>query len=106
MRSARRLSERGSVSAEFAVALPAAVLVLMLCMNGLFAAALRIELASTAATAARRVARGEPREESLAALQPAEVSIGRDGELICVTAARQLGIARIVARSCALDDAE
>jgi hypothetical protein len=53
-------SERGSVTAEFAVALPAVVLVLGLALGALAVGSQSVRLQDAAGLAARALARGEP----------------------------------------------
>lgn len=82
--------ERGSVTAELVVALPAVALVLALCLGGVRLGMHAMGAQDAAAVAARSLARGEP--ESAAAARSARVAPGaalsisrRDG-LVCVTA--------------------
>lgn len=105
---ARRLGDdRGSVVAEFAVALPAIALVLLLGVGTLGAGARQVRLQDAAADAARLAARGESPSrvtEAIAAAVPGGAArIDSRGELICVTATAP-GIldARLSATSCAL----
>jgi Flp pilus assembly protein TadG len=53
-----RAGDRGSVTAEFAIALPAVVLVLAACLGGLQVAGHQLRLQDAAAVAARSIARG------------------------------------------------
>jgi Flp pilus assembly protein TadG len=107
-----RRSERGSVAAELAVALPAAVLVLLLGVGALGAAARQVALQDASADAARVLGRGE--EEGRAAgivrtaVPGARVSFGRSADLVCATATVDASIGSIIrvplrASSCALD---
>lgn len=83
--------DRGTVTAEFAVALPAVVLVLAACLGGLQVAGHQLRLQDAAAVAARSVARGG----SLGAAQArasrmvpgASVAHRTDGDLVCVSLA-------------------
>ncbi|MEU1970900.1 TadE family type IV pilus minor pilin [Microbacterium sp. NPDC019599] len=107
--SAGRLGgDRGSVVAEFAVALPAVLLVLLLGMGALAAGATHVRLQDAAADAARVVGRGEPAEAASrvvsAAVSGAAAVVDRPGDLVCVTATAPAGIASLTlsARSCAL----
>jgi len=52
-------SARGSVTAEFAIVLPAVVLVLALCLGGVAVTAQQVRLQDVAADAARILGRGE-----------------------------------------------
>jgi hypothetical protein len=108
--SARR--ERGSITAEFAVVLPAVLLVLVLCVGTASVAVQRIEVQGAAAAAARVLARGDgsfagPVVARLT--RGARLSSHRDGDFVCATvtasarftAARSVGM-RLTGRSCAL----
>lgn len=99
--------DRGSVTAEFAVALPAVVLVLACCISGFSAAGQQLRLTDAAALAARTLARGGAPEALVARLVPgAHVSSGADGDLACVSltmpASGPLPLT-LTARSCALE---
>ncbi|WP_029146387.1 TadE family type IV pilus minor pilin [Microbacterium luticocti] len=82
--------DRGSVTAEFAVALPAVVLVLALGAGVLGACGRAVRLQDATADAARLVARGEPaaRAQALvaAAVGGARTRVTPRGELVCVEA--------------------
>jgi Flp pilus assembly protein TadG len=105
--------ERGSVTAEFAVVLPAVLLVLVLCVGSASVSLQRIAVQSAASAAARAAARGEAGGSAEAAAARAggggAVSLRRDGDFVCATvsatasfaAARTLGI-RVSGTSCAL----
>lgn len=101
--------ERGSVVAEFAVALPAVALVLLLGAGSLGACARQVRLQDAAADAARIVARGEDEGRAAAvvaaAVTGASAATGRRGDLVCVTATSAAGVLPIElsATSCALD---
>ncbi|WP_137843264.1 TadE family type IV pilus minor pilin [Microbacterium sp. 2FI] len=87
----RRLGDdRGAVVAEFAVALPAVVLVLVLGAGVLTASARQVRLQDAASDAARLAARGEDDERVhsavTAALPGAQVAVDRRDDLVCVTA--------------------
>ena len=106
----RRLGgERGSVVAEFAVALPAVALVLMLGVGALGASARHVRLQDAAADAARLAGRGEAAERVhaavAAAVSGATVQTEIRGELVCVTASAAASPGfplALVATSCAL----
>jgi Flp pilus assembly protein TadG len=108
--SARGSSERGSVSAEFALAMPAVVIVLVLCLSGIQVAALQIRLQDAAGLAARSLARDDDDASLRAAgLVPgATLSAYATGELQCAQvsapASGALAITgmRLTASSCAL----
>ena len=105
----RQLGEdRGSVVAEFAVALPAVVLVLMLGVGALGASACQVRLQDAAADAARLAARGESAGRVHGAVSQAVTGatseIEQRGDLVCVTAAASAGLPlTLTASSCALD---
>ncbi|GAB2514423.1 hypothetical protein GCM10027064_10370 [Microbacterium petrolearium] len=101
--------ERGSVTAELALALPAVALIVALGMTGLLAASTHVRLQDGAADAARLVSRGEPGRagEAVAAAVPGgDSSVTHRGDLVCVTASAGVRIASIEvplrATSCAL----
>jgi Flp pilus assembly protein TadG len=104
----RRRGDRGSVTAEFAVALPAIVLVLALGVGVLAACGRQVRLQDAAADAARLVARGEPEARALAllpgAVDGASATVVHRGDLVCVDAAApaRLPIPELRAASCAL----
>lgn len=95
------------MTAEFAVALPAVVLVFAACLTGMQAAGQQLRLQDAAAHAARSIARGEL--ASAAAARAAREVLGAslvqrpDGDLVCVTlsAPAAFGLT-ISAVSCAL----
>lgn len=99
--------ERGSVVAEFAVALPAVVLVLAIGIGALATSARQVRLQDAVADAARLGARGEPAARVHAAVSAAvpgaSAGIEERGDLVCVTASvtAVLGL-RITADACAL----
>ncbi len=106
----RRRTDRGSVTAEFAVVLPAVVVVLVLGATVLGACARQVRLQDAAADAARLVARGESDARALsavtAAVGGATVVIGHRDDLVCVEASAPAGVPvpvpRLRASSCAL----
>jgi Flp pilus assembly protein TadG len=102
--------ERGSVTAEFAVALPAVLACLALCVGVVQSAAQYAALAGSAALAARLAGRGDD-PSSAGAKGGTTQSIERQGGMLCVqmtapddTVLGRLGI-RLSARACALDEA-
>lgn len=102
--------ERGSVTAEFAVAMPAVALVLLVCLSGMQVAALQVRLQDAAAAAARSLARDDSAGASAAAgLVPGSVVESySSGELWCArVSASATGVLaasglRLAAESCAL----
>jgi Flp pilus assembly protein TadG len=82
----RLLDDRGSVTAEFAVTLPAVILVLAFCLSGLQVAGQQLRLQDAASAAARSLARGDSASVTAARLMPgATVSERSDGAVDCVT---------------------
>jgi hypothetical protein len=106
-----RLGDRGSVSAEFAVALPAIILLLVLCVGVLSSASRQVRLQDATADAARLIARGDDEARALGlisgAVPDARGSVESEGDLVCVSASAPLGVPlldmRLTASSCALD---
>ncbi|MTE22666.1 TadE family type IV pilus minor pilin [Microbacterium sp. ZXX196] len=101
--------DRGSASAEFAVALPAVVAVAVLAVGAVGVAGTQVRLQDAAADAARLVARGEPERAPgvvAAAVAGADLRVSEDGDLVCVTASADPSVAglrvAISATSCAL----
>ena len=99
--------DRGSVVAEFAVALPAVALVLLLGVGTLSAAGRHVRLQDASADAARLVARGESddraRQAVTAAVSDSVTTIHARGDLVCVSASAPALLAlRVSAESCAL----
>lgn len=110
MRLALRGSQ-GSVTAEFAAAIPAVVLVLAACLGSIQVAGQQLRLQDAAADAARIVARGEPGSAAghVGRLVPgASLTVGERGQLVCVTASAgaaasgPLAALVLTASSCAL----
>ncbi|SDQ84587.1 TadE family type IV pilus minor pilin [Microbacterium sp. cf332] len=91
-----RNDDRGSVTAEFAVVVPAAVLVVLLAVAALAAAGTQIRLEHAAAQAARLVARGEDearaREMVAGAAGGASLTVRVHGDLTCAEVAAEHGI--------------
>ena len=108
MTSRRALGDRGSVTAEFAVVLPAIVLVLLLGVGALGAGARQVRLQDAAADAARLVARGDDpgRAHALVGSVGGSADIEPRGDLVCVIARAPVPLALplpdLTATSCAL----
>ena len=103
--------ERGSATAELAIALPAVVLTLLLGVGALSAGARQVALQDAVADAARLVARGEDHDVANRAVAQADaratVAIIEDGGLVCVTGSTEVRMAGHIAlplraSSCAL----
>ncbi|MDQ1084741.1 MULTISPECIES: TadE family type IV pilus minor pilin [Microbacterium] len=103
----RVLDDRGAVTAEFAVAVPAVLVVLTLGVGVLGSAAATVRLQHAATEAARLVGRGDD-----AALAPltgsgATASMDRRDGLVCVSASAAvpgpLPLPPVTASACALD---
>ena len=94
----RRAREQGSVTAEFAVAMPAVLLVLALSLSATQVAATQLRLQDAAADAARALARGETVAAVTSSLseQVSGAALARSarGDLVCATTtARPMGLA-------------
>jgi hypothetical protein len=104
----RRWGDRGSVTAEFAVALPAVLVVIVLGVSALSAGARQVRLQDAAADAARLIARGDDQGRAAqlvaGAVGDADMGVDRPGDLVCVTATAPAGLPGLTlsARSCAL----
>lgn len=99
--------DRGSVTAEFAIALPAVAVVLACCLGGLQLAAHQVRLQDAAALTARAAARGDGVGVAARLAPNAAVSHWRDGGLECVrlrTRAAGLLPISLAATGCALGD--
>lgn len=103
--------DRGSVAAELAVALPAALIAIALGIGALSAAATQVSLQDAAADSARLLGRGESAARAAGAVRDAvggASSASRTaGDLVCVTASLDMRIGRLIsvplrASSCAL----
>ncbi|PZU48716.1 MAG: TadE family protein [Microbacterium sp.] len=106
-----RSGDRGSATAEFAVVVPAVVVLLALTVGSLAAAGQQVRLEQAAAQAARLAAREESTArlaEIVAAVAGGSVaSVSTEGDLVCVTATAPARLPLVVvpalrARSCAL----
>ena len=89
MRSPWGDRDRGSVTAEFAVALPAIALVLAACLASVVLVAQQVRLTDAAADAARALGRGESAAEAGAIADRvsggSSLSVTEDGTFVCVT---------------------
>lgn len=113
MRSARAADDSGSVAAEFAVALPAVVLVLGVCLGGIGVGSQQLRLQDAAAAAARGLGRGEPASDIASVVsrmaEGAVLESWSSGGLVCARLLRAAdgplgaGGMRLAAQSCALD---
>ena len=105
----RDRDERGSVTAEFAVIVPAVVLVVLLTVATLAGAGRQIRLEQAAAQAARLAARGEDDARVRATLAAVggdpTVQVHTEGDLVCATvrarASVPLPLPPLRAESCA-----
>lgn len=111
-RASRRTDERGSVSAELALALPAVVLTLLLGVGALGAASRQVALQDASADAARLLGRGEglgaAERVVRTAVAGARMSSSPSGDLVCVTTSLEVSVGSLIrlplrASSCALD---
>lgn len=103
------LGDRGSATAEFAIALPAAIVVIAVGALTLAACGHQVRLQDAAADAARLAGRGEgDRATAVVAEAGGVASVSRGDQVVCVTASAPTRIPlvdlTIRARACALDD--
>ena len=100
--------DRGSVTAELAIALPAVVLVLAFCLSGVRVAGQQLRLQDAAAAAARSLARGDDAQAAAARLVPgSSVSASERGDIVCARVSARASLAGPIgvdlrASSCAL----
>ncbi|MWV49235.1 TadE family protein [Rathayibacter sp. VKM Ac-2803] len=113
MRAARGVLRRlaaaeGSATAEFAVVLPAVVVVLALCLGSVAASAQYVRLVDAAADGARSAARGDDAAVPVGRIDAgASVAVAEEGGLVCVSVAASLRplpavTVPVAVRSCAL----
>jgi hypothetical protein len=100
-------ADRGSVTAEFVVLVPAVLVVLACCLGGLSLAAEQLRLQDAAAQAARSAARGGGVAVAGSLVPDASVARHDRGGLVCVTVSASgglgvLGAIGLDASSCAL----
>ncbi|MFK4731203.1 TadE family type IV pilus minor pilin [Agromyces mediolanus] len=109
--SAELRGERGSATAELAVALPAVAAVLAICLGAVLLTAQQVRLSDGAADAARALGRGESDAAAAAiasrvAGRAVALSSVPDGEFVCATitapAGGLLAAVELRASSCAL----
>ena len=97
------------MTAEFAVAVPAVLLVLAACLGGLRLGAERLRVVDAAAQVARAAARGDDDAASAAGRIGAAAEVRRSGDLVCADvrlAVPLLGLpVPLAATSCALGPA-
>ncbi|WP_232711656.1 TadE/TadG family type IV pilus assembly protein [Microbacterium lacus] len=95
-----RLGDRGSVAAEFAVTLPAALLLILIGIGAVSAGAQTARLQGAAADAARLIARGEVQlAESLVGRVPGAAAMRADegDRLVCVTLSAPVAVPGLAA---------
>ncbi|CAN5410822.1 hypothetical protein BH09ACT1_BH09ACT1_08980 [soil metagenome] len=104
---------RGSITAEFAVVIPAVVVILAACLGGVRLMGVQLQLQDAAAAGARSLGRGEALDAATAqahsAVGGSSVTSVTRGSLVCVTAAAAnhgglLGFIPVTATSCSLAD--
>ena len=108
----RRLDDRGSVTAEIAVGVPAVIVVLAACLGGLGLATDQLRAQDAAADAARLLGRGESlaAAEQLVARSVAvvDLAVTRPAGLVCASVVVERRVLlvpmRVAGTSCALDD--
>ncbi|WP_261624755.1 TadE family protein [Nesterenkonia marinintestina] len=106
VRAERQTSETGSVSAEFALALPAVLMVLALVLGLGVHAAGQVSLEEGVRAAAREIARGEEPQQALRIAQRgltdgASFDVVEDGEYVRVTGTRPVRLLGVVELSAA-----
>ena len=98
--------DRGSITAEFAIALPAVMVVLALCLGGMSVAGAGLRVQDAAAAAARAAGRGDGVGIAAQVAPGASVSQWAQGDLVCVTVSATAALGPAVfplsASSCAL----
>lgn len=98
--------ERGTTTAEFAVVVPAAVLIVALAAGTLQAVGRQVRLEQGAAQAARLAARGDDGARASLGVSGAAVSVRHEGDLVCADATAPTGVPLplppLRATSCAL----
>lgn len=97
--------ERGTATAELAVAVPSVVALLVLCLAGVHAVGLQVRLQDAAASAARAAARGDDLGVAARLMPGASVAHRTDGDLECVeltAPAAGIELLTLRAASCAL----
>lgn len=99
-------ADAGSVTAEFAISLPAVVVVLALCLSGVQVAGQQLRLQDAAAAAARASARGDSTAIAARIAPGASVNRWSDGDLACVTVTARAALFAmpLSASGCALGD--
>lgn len=104
--------DRGSVTAEFAAAVPAVVLVLAFALGALQLAGEQLRLQAAVSDAARSAGRGDPFDGQIEQVS-VQAIVRRDdrGNLVCVQAAVPASLGILVgitlsATSCALGDGQ
>lgn len=106
-------AERGTVTAELAVALPAVLLVLVLCVGAIRLAAEQVRLVGLSADAARMIARGDDESTvrtGLATATSAMATTDRSADgTVCVDLVEParlgpIAIGRLGARECSLGE--
>lgn len=103
--------ERGSVTAELAVALPAVVLVLACCLSAVQVAGQQLQVQDAAAQAARALARGGDARIASRIVPGSTTEQYARGDLVCATVSvpatalvGTLASITLTAHSCALGD--
>lgn len=105
--SSRLRDDAGSVTAEFAVLVPAVLTVLALCLGAVQSTSLQVRAVDAAADGARSLARGDDAATAAGrvgrVLPGAVMSSAQDGDFVCVTvSATGSAWFPVEARSCAV----
>lgn len=85
-------STAGTVTAEFAVAVPAVLIVLAACLGGVRIGAEQLRVVDAASAAARIAARGDPRETTGVAAGTVLERSWRSGDTVCVALRRDVRV--------------
>ena len=103
-------AERGAVTAEFAVVLPAVALILAISLGSLSAQVERMRLVSVAAGLARAIGRGETQALALERFQPnlagRKVAFSAEKDLVCAEVSLEFDIVGLPGPGLRLADRE
>jgi hypothetical protein len=104
--------DAGTVTAEFVVALPAVIVVLVVAMSAMSLVGEQVRLQGAVDGAARLLGRGDPGGAALIdrVASGGTLTVSRQGDLVCATGQVRANLGPLVpitigARSCALNDA-
>lgn len=106
-------TERGSVSAEFVCVMPAVLVTLAFCLGGIQIVGQQMNLAGSASSAARSLARGDQSSDVARRVSlivgPLQLESAREGEFVCASLRQRVDVGPLArlgfvvkARNCAL----